>query len=69
MVVLADQQRATFPKQCHSGERAFAEHDAYLLNLLQFPAFRPLYPDPRFVDLVRRLHLDPATASKEEDGL
>jgi len=52
----------------HWLERAFTEHDANLLNLLQFPAFRPLYPDPRFVDLVRRLHLDPATTSKEEDG-
>ena len=48
-------------------ERAFTEHDANLLNLLQFPPLRPLYPDPRFVDLVRRLHLDPATASKDED--
>jgi TolB-like protein/class 3 adenylate cyclase/Tfp pilus assembly protein PilF len=48
-------------------ERAFTEHDANLLNLLQFSVFRPLYPDPRFVDLVRRLHLDPATASKEEN--
>ena len=48
-------------------ERAFTERDANLLNLLQFPPLRPLYPDPRFVDLVRRLHLDPATASKDED--
>ena len=37
----------------HWLERAFTEHDANLLNLLQFPAFRPLYLDPRFVDLVR----------------
>jgi serine/threonine-protein kinase len=48
-------------------ERAFSEHDANLLNLLQFSVFRPLYSDPRFVDLVRRLHLDPATASKVKD--
>jgi tetratricopeptide (TPR) repeat protein len=48
-------------------ERAFTEHDANLLNLLQFPPLRPLYPDPRFVDLVRRLHLDPATVSKDEN--
>ena len=48
-------------------ERAFAEHDANMLNLLQFHPLRPLHPDPRFVDLVRRLHLDPATASKDEN--
>jgi TolB-like protein/class 3 adenylate cyclase/Tfp pilus assembly protein PilF len=48
-------------------ERAFTERDANLLNLLQFSPLRPLYPDPRFVDLVRRLHLDSATASRDGD--
>jgi len=48
-------------------ERAYTEHDANLVGLLQFDDFRALRSDPRFIDLARRLHLDPATASKDED--
>jgi hypothetical protein len=51
----------------HWLERAYTEHDANLVGILQDSSFRSVRSDPRFVDLVRRLHLDPATASKDDD--
>lgn len=41
-------------------ERAFEEHSYPLHTFLFSPEFRPLYPDPRFADLVRKIGVDPA---------
>ncbi len=46
-------------------ERAYTEHDANLASLLQYDSFNSLHSDPRFMDLARRIHLDPSTASKD----
>jgi tetratricopeptide (TPR) repeat protein len=51
----------------HWLERAYSEHDANLVNLLLFEEFQALRADPRFIDLARRIHLDPSTAPKDDD--
>src|SRR5207253_387756 len=39
-------------------ERGYAEHDG--LQFIAFdPIFRPLHPDPRFADLLKRIGFDP----------
>jgi tetratricopeptide (TPR) repeat protein len=48
-------------------ERAYTEHDADLLGIATDVSLRALRSDPRFGDLLGRIHLDPATASKDED--
>lgn len=41
-------------------ERAYQEHSGSLHGIAVRPEFRPLYSDPRFVDLLKRIGLDPA---------
>jgi adenylate cyclase len=43
-------------------ERAYKDHDAVLTNIAFSPGSQPLRDDPRFIDLVRRIGLDPAKA-------
>jgi adenylate cyclase len=43
-------------------ERAYADHDAVLTTIAFYPGSQPLRDDPRFVDLIRRVGLDPAKA-------
>jgi predicted nucleic acid-binding protein len=44
----------------HWLERAFDEHSASIASFTSTREFRPLRSDPRFVDLLRRIGLDPA---------
>ena len=41
-------------------ERAYQEHSGSLHGIAVRRAFRPLYSDPRFADLLKRIGLDPA---------
>jgi Predicted integral membrane protein len=41
-------------------ERAYQEHSGSLHGIAVRPEFRPLYSDPRFADLLKRIGLDPA---------
>ena len=43
-------------------ERGYNEHDAVLTTIAFYPGSQPLRDDPRFIDLVRRVGLDPAKA-------
>ena len=43
-------------------ERAYAEHDASLTTMGLNPGSQPLRDDPRFIDLIKRVGLDPAKA-------
>jgi serine/threonine-protein kinase len=43
-------------------ECAYHEHDAVLTTIAFYPGSQPLRHDPRFVDLVKRIGLDPAKA-------
>jgi tetratricopeptide (TPR) repeat protein len=43
-------------------ERAYQEHSGSLHGIAVRPEFRPLYSDPRFADLLRRMGVDPAKA-------
>jgi TolB-like protein len=40
-------------------ERAYQEHSGSLHGIAVRPEFRPLYSDPRFADLLKRIGLDP----------
>ncbi len=40
-------------------EKGYEQHDSYLPYVRVFRGFKPLYPDPRFQDLLRRLGLPP----------
>ena len=41
-------------------ERAYREHSSSLTGIATRSEFRPLWQDPRFIDLVKRVGLDPA---------
>jgi tetratricopeptide (TPR) repeat protein len=41
-------------------ERAYREHSGSLHGIVTLRVFRPLYSDPRFADLLKRIGLDPA---------
>jgi adenylate cyclase len=41
-------------------ERAYQEHSGSLQGIAVRPEFRPLYSDPRFANLLKRIGLDPA---------
>ena len=43
-------------------ERAYNEHDAVLTTIAFYPGSQPLRTDPRFIDLIERVGLDPAKA-------
>jgi adenylate cyclase len=43
-------------------ERAYNDHDAVLTTIAFYPGSQPLRDDPRFIDLVKRVGLDPAKA-------
>jgi adenylate cyclase len=43
-------------------ERAYQQHSGSLHGIAVRPEFRPLYSDPRFADLLRRMGVDPAKA-------
>jgi TolB-like protein/Tfp pilus assembly protein PilF len=43
-------------------EQAYNDHDAVLTTIAFYPGSQPLRRDPRFIDLVRRVGLDPARA-------
>ncbi len=43
-------------------ERAYNEHDAVLTTIAFYPGSQSLRDDPRFIDLVKRVGLDPAKA-------
>jgi hypothetical protein len=47
-------------------ERAYSEHDSVVSVIASYPASQPLRRDPRFVELVRRVGLDPAKAIPRE---
>ena len=46
----------------HWLERAYNEHDAVLTTIAFYPGSQPLRTDPRFIDLIERVGLDPAKA-------
>lgn len=46
----------------HWLDRAFNDHDAVLTTIAFYPGSQPLRNDPRFVDLIKRVGLDPAKA-------
>ena len=43
-------------------ERAYNDHDAVLTTIAFYPGSQPLRDDPRFIDLIKRVGLDPAKA-------
>jgi adenylate cyclase len=43
-------------------EQAYNDHDAVLITIAFYPGSQPLRGDPRFIDLVKRVGLDPAKA-------
>jgi len=43
-------------------DRAYDDHDAVLTTIAFYPGSQPLRDDPRFIDLVKRVGLDPAKA-------
>ena len=43
-------------------ERAYEDHDAVLTTIAFYPGSQPLWDDPRFIDLIKRLGFDPAKA-------
>jgi len=47
-------------------ERAYSEHDGVVSIIAFYPGTQPLRGDPRFVDLVKRVGLDPAKAIPRE---
>ena len=43
-------------------ERAYNDHDAVLTTIAFYPGSQPLRDDPRFIDLIKRVGLDPGKA-------
>ena len=54
--VALDDDEAAFERL----ERAYREHSGSLHGIVTRHVFRPLYSDPRFADLLKRIGLDPA---------